>query len=87
MARYHLEDMRELTFSHTKEHLKLDEQRIKDKITQSGETVNGAGEKSKGKELWQTWSHQGKVLQMVSNWQEKKVYKCHGPNLPQISHD
>ena len=43
--------MRELTFSHTKEHLKLDEQRIKDKITQSGETVNGAGEKSKGKEL------------------------------------
>ena len=50
MARYHLEDMRELTLSHTKERLKLVEQRIKDETTQSGETANRAGGKGKGKE-------------------------------------
>ena len=50
MARYHLKDMREFTLSQIKERLKLVEQKIKDKTTQSGKTANRAGGKRKGKE-------------------------------------
>ena len=41
MAKYHLEDMRELTLAHTKERLKLVEQKVKDEGNQ-GEIANKA---------------------------------------------
>ena len=50
MAKYHLEDMQDLTLPDTKERLKLVEQRLKDETSQGGETANKAsnsGEKKK----------------------------------------
>ena len=41
MAKYYLEDMRELTLAHTKERLKLVEQKVKDEGNQ-GEIANKA---------------------------------------------
>ena len=42
IAKYHLEDMRELSLADTKERLKLVEQKIKDENSQGGETANNA---------------------------------------------
>lgn len=46
MAKYHLEEMRELTLAHTKERLKLVEQKLRDKTNQETETANKASSKS-----------------------------------------
>lgn len=51
MARHHLEDMRELTLSPTRERLKLVEQKIRDETTQNEETANKAQGNAKGGRL------------------------------------
>ncbi|MCJ1469669.1 hypothetical protein MMC07_008305 [Pseudocyphellaria aurata] len=68
MAKYHLKDMRDLTLSHTKERLKLVEQKIRDKTTQNGETANKAG-------------GEGEVLQVVDVGRRKGIYKKSSPRL------
>lgn len=51
IAKYHLEDLRELTLADTKERLKLVEQKIKDEITPNDEIANKALENAKGGKL------------------------------------
>lgn len=51
MAKYHLEDTRELSLAHDKERLNLVEQKIEDEITPNGETANKAHGKAKGGRL------------------------------------
>ncbi|MCJ1268574.1 hypothetical protein MMC22_008462 [Lobaria immixta] len=49
MAKHHLEDMRELILAHTKERLKLVEQKIRDEMTPKEDTANKAFTKGKDK--------------------------------------
>ena len=51
MAKYHLENMRDLILALTKERLKLVEQKIKDETSTETDTANKAFAKSKGKLL------------------------------------
>ena len=77
MAKYHLEDMRKLTLAHTKERLKLVEQKIKDEMTPKEDTANKAFAKGKDKRTCFFCHNPGHIKVKCYEWLATKDGKAY----------